>query len=197
MMKKMIVITGIDGTGKSTLIKTILDTGFKAKEITIWDAMDPSVFQSKKQVGQFLSSLNSNARLLFLSHALVQAYEKAKQSDHEILIFNAYYFKYFASERVYGADKNLIASLISFFPKPDLVIELVLDEELCFERKNEVTAYECGFQQPDKESFIRFQSSVIKQWNEFDKTSWLTVSSLESPSSVAEKCLLEIEKRCS
>ena len=195
-MKKLIVITGADGTGKSTLIKTVLSSGIKAKEASIWDAMDPAIFQSKKQIDDYLKSLLINARLLFLSHAIIQSYEKALKSDIEIVLFNAYYYKYFASELSFGANPILVQSLIDFFPKPDLVIELILDVEKCYERKKSVTNYECGFNEPNKDSFIRFQTSARAQWNFFDTSFWKQFSTMESPGELSNKCIQNIEELC-
>ena len=104
---KLIAITGTDGTGKSTLCRNLCAKYSTFKEVSIWDAMSGSLFHSKKDIDEYLCSLSANARLLFLSHALIQALDMAGKSKVEVLLLNGYYYKYFASELALGADLEL------------------------------------------------------------------------------------------
>lgn len=175
-MKKMIAITGADGTGKSTLIERLVSDNQGFVEVSIWDAMDRNLFHSKGDIDNYLCSLTSNARLLFLAHALIQGLEKARASSAKILILNAYYYKYFASELALGADPKLVQQLISFFPQPDLVLKLETSEEIAFGRKERLSQYECGVQAPTQENFVEFQKRALAKWSFYDQSNWAIIS---------------------
>ncbi|MDO7613673.1 MAG: hypothetical protein MUQ75_05485, partial [Crocinitomicaceae bacterium] len=168
MKQKMIVVTGTDGSGKSTVINSIIHSGIEAHVISIWDAMDDNLFPSRSDVDQYLCKLTSNARLLFLAHALHHAMVKA-QSSNKTLLFNGYYYKYFASELVLEADSMLVNQLMALFPLPDLVIKLEVDYETAFKRKQSLSSYECGLQAPSETSFKEFQRLAAKSWSHFDQ----------------------------
>jgi len=192
-MKKMIAITGADGTGKSTLSEYLCHCKSNFQEVSIWDAMDSNLFHSKKDIDNYLCSLEPNARLLFLSHALEQALAKGKASEAEVLVLNGYYYKYFASEMALGADKDLAHKLISFFPAPNLVIKLEATEEIAFSRKEKLSRYECGTQSAIESNFVSFQKKVSNEWGSFDQTHWKFISSDFPKETVFSKALELIE----
>ena len=179
MKQKMIVVTGTDGSGKSTLIDSIIHAGIDAHVISIWDAMDENLFPSKKDVDQYLCKLTSKARLFFLAHALHHAMEKAQLSN-KTLLFNGYYYKYFASELALGAEPDLISHLMTLFPNPDLVIYLEVDIDTAFQRKVILSRYECGLQAPSESSFREFQRMATKSWAHFDQSNWIVLDGLQS-----------------
>ena len=176
-MMKMIAITGADGTGKSTLCKNLCAKYPNFKEVSIWDAMDESLFQTKKEIDAYLCSLSANARLLFLSHALIQALDKAKKSGAEVLLLNGFYYKYFASEIALGADLALVKSMIEILPKPNLVIELSINSDVSFTRKDKLSRYECGLESPSSETFTAFQEKVLNAFQIYDRSDWKLISS--------------------
>ena len=145
-MKKLFCITGMDGVGKSTLINR-LTTEFSSCFVSdIWDLMKSPTksipFKSKKDVDDFLCTLTPDSRLLFLAHALKYSIDTALSSENEIIIVNAYYYKYFASEIALGANQELAKSLQNCFSKPDVIIELVLPVKEIVKRKSSFSRYE-------------------------------------------------------
>jgi len=188
MKQKMIVVTGTDGSGKSTLIDSIIHAGIDAHVISIWDAMDENLFPSKKDVDQYLCKLTSNARLFFLAHALHHAMEKAQLSN-KILLFNGYYYKYFASELALGADTKLIDQLIALFPIPSIVIKLDVTIDTAFKRKQSLSSYECGLQTPSESSFREFQRMATKSWTHFDQSKWKVLDGLQSKEEILTQSL--------
>ena len=174
---RIIAITGADGTGKSTLCRKLCIEYPHFREVSIWDAMEGSLFHSKKDIDNYLCSLSSNARLLFLSHALIQALELGINSRADVLLINGYYYKYFASELALNADPELVDMMIATFPAPDLAIELVGDIKTNFSRKDKLSRYECGLQTPSLETFKGFQKKVIANFQTFDRKGWITISS--------------------
>lgn len=190
---RLIAITGTDGTGKSTLCRNLCAKYATFKEVSIWDAMNGSLFHSKKDIDNYLCSLSANARLLFLSHALIQALDLAKKSRAEVLLLNGYYYKYFASELALGADKELVKKMIGIFTKPEINIELSGDPKVTFSRKEKLSRYECGLQVPSMETFQEFQKRVLVEWGFFDRSEWNIISSEDSIDEVFNNCIKMID----
>ncbi|UKN00245.1 hypothetical protein K6119_10920 [Paracrocinitomix mangrovi] len=189
MMQKLIVVTGKDGSGKSTLVDGIAQLYPEFHVASIWDAMKFGLFQSKKDIDDYLCKLSADARLLFLSHALEQSIEIAKESKADTVLMNAYYYKYFASELTLGASENLVKSLIEFFPKADLVINLEIEEELALSRKQSLSKYECGVQEQSDKAFLSFQKLAGKQWSFFDQSTWYNINAISSIEEIKNKAL--------
>ncbi|HTL83286.1 MAG TPA: hypothetical protein VL651_16340 [Bacteroidia bacterium] len=190
--KKLICITGADGTGKSTLIKNLVGHYHHAQQATIWDGLnaEQKQFGSKKEVDEYLCSLSPAERTLFLAHALHYSTDKAMASSASVIFLNAYWYKYFASELALGADEQLIFSEVKKFPEPDLVIELQLPVEKCAERKEKYSRYECGLAElPGKETFLAFQEQTKAQWNKFRKTEWKTIDASHSIEEIKNKAI--------
>lgn len=186
---KIIAITGTDGTGKSTLCRNLCSKYPDFREVSIWDAMEGSLFHTKKDIDTYLCSLSSNARLLFLSHALIQSLDMARNSGASTLLLNGYYYKYFASELALGADTTLVNKMIEAFPVPDLIIELIGDPDISFERKDKLSRYECGLQTPSFETFQEFQKKVVTIFQNFDRSKWKSISSKLSIDEVFNACI--------
>jgi dTMP kinase len=188
-MMKIIAITGTDGTGKSTLCSNLCVKYPNFREVSIWDAMNGSLFHTKKDIDTYLCSLSPNARLLFLSHALMQAFDIAQKSEVQVLLLNGYYYKYFASELALGADQSLVNKMMATFPVPDLIIELVGTPEVSFARKEKLSRYECGLENPSFAAFQAFQKKVIAEFQAFDRSDWKTISSELPIDRVFKECL--------
>jgi dTMP kinase len=192
MDKKLICITGIDGTGKSTLIKGIMNHFSHFYLASIWDLMASQAkglpFKSKNEIDEFLCSLTPDSRLLFLSHCLKYAMDIAFENSANTILIDSYYYKYFATEKALGASEQLIYALVEAFPKPEIVIELLLPVELASQRKNSYSRYECGLDSmPGISSFIAFQNRTLLEWEWIDKTNWFKIDANQP----AEKILNE------
>ncbi|MBN1182876.1 MAG: hypothetical protein JXB49_11350 [Bacteroidales bacterium] len=187
-MKKTICITGMDGTGKSTLIKSLAALYPSCYIATIWDLMTSQnkgiPFNSKKDIDDFLCGLTPDSRLLFLAHAMKYSIDKALESYCEVVIIDSYYYKYFAMEKALGANVRLIESLIESFPIPDIVLELVLPIDVAFERKTKFSNYECGLF-TDVSHFKSFQAKVFEAWEMYDRDgNWHMINARKNPDEV-------------
>jgi len=185
-LKKIICITGADGTGKSTLIKKLSKEFPDAYVATIWDLFsaseNTSLFKSKTDIDNYICSLTPNSRTLFLMHALKFSVDKALSGNFDLIILDSYYYKYLSSELALGADKELVKNLIEIFPEPDLTVELSLSVEKASKRKEKYSRYECGLSKnATKENFLKFQKKINeKQFNLTDKKAIIINSELSS-----------------
>ena len=160
----------MDGVGKNSVIDALLEQFPKAINAEIWQPMyeKSSPFSSKQAVDDYLCSLSPEARSLFLAHALLESTQQALNSEAALVFLNAYYFKYFASERTLGASSNFIKNLISNFPKPDLVIQITCNPEIVVQRKKRFSRYECGCAATGNATdFVEFQAKTAENWSEF------------------------------
>jgi thymidylate kinase len=194
MKKKLICITGLDGVGKSTLIKSVQENYLSVYLANIWDLLNSETgglpFKSKCEVDEFLCSLTPDSRLLFLAHAMKYSIDMAFKSNKKIILIDSYYYKYFAAELALGAKKELVSSLIGTFPKPDIVVELVLSVQEASCRKENYSRYECGLaNNPARETFVAFQNKVFQEWLIFDRYHWHRVDAKQPIDKVVSDAL--------
>jgi len=195
--KKLICITGADGTGKSTVVESLSKLYPHAAISEIWDAMkqkEVQLFSSKNAVDEYLCSLTPNSRLLFLAHALRYSIDKCFESNAEIILINSYYYKYFASELALGADPELVKQLIGQFPKPDYVFHLALSPQECVKRKTKLSRYECGAKNVvSPADFINFQNHALTKWEMFDQRGWIQIDTSSPIDSVLNEINLKMK----
>lgn len=191
-MKKLVCITGMDGTGKSTLIGLLATAYPQAHIANIWDLLDSGEqslpFKSKRDIDAFLCALTPDSRLLFLTHALKYSVDVAFASQKKLVIANAYFYKYFATELALGAEPKLVRALQESFPEPDLVVELALPLKEAAGRKTILSRYECGLANPpNTASFLAFQEKASAEWAGFDSPNWHPLDARQSPQALFEK----------
>jgi len=196
-MGKLICITGIDGSGKDTLINLLKDKLESVVVADIWDSFNDKngtqLFSSKKEIDSYLCSLTPGSRLLFLSHALKYSIDKALLSDVDYILFNAYYYKYFANEISLGADLKLVDDLIKVFPKPDMIFKINIDVELAAKRKQKLSRYECGAKEKaDMESFIDAQKRAEKEWSHFQIDNLINLDARKTPEELLNEMMNSI-----
>lgn len=170
---KLVCVTGIDGSGKSTLIAELKKEFPKARVVTIWDMMrNPdfskvSLFRESKDVDTYLSLLKPPARTFFLFHCMSEAIQSALKENHDLILIDAYWYKYGASEIASGGSPSLILNMGEAFPKPDFIFFLDLDSSDALARKGQYSGYECGYH-PERaaEGFVNFQGASYQKLKE-------------------------------
>lgn len=198
--KKLICITGPDGSGKSTLIDGLLVHFPNSKKLGIWDAVAASpikLFESKAAIDDYLCGLSPAARTFFLTHALQESMKGIQNGQETIIFLDSYYYKYYCSELALGTSMEIIQSVSGHFMKPDLVVLLNLDTEICASRKTKFTRYECGLAlEPDVKAFIEFQKKCIENWSFFQEDTWVTIDANNTAEKMLETTIKNIAILC-
>ena len=192
MMKKLICVTGIDGSGKSTLIEQLHERLPNSCIANVWQSLESSqtLFKSKDEIFQYLIGLTPDSRIYYLSHAIKYGMQKAEESGADIILIDGYVYKYFGPELVLGANEELVNQMISSFPMPDKVICLELDPSISFQRKDQVTAYECGFNnEVNEKTYTNFQNSIISKRAFFKTDDWEFIDSELGIENAVDKAL--------
>ncbi len=198
-IKKLVCITGMDGTGKSTLVDLLQHAFPVAQTCNIWDLLDSGEqslpFKSKRDIDRFLCALTPDSRLLFLAHALKYSVDTAFVREQTLIIANGYCYKYFATELALGAQPELVFAILASFPQPDLVIELVLPPAEAAKRKTVLSRYECGLDTtPNQTAFVAFQEKALAQWTGFKRSNWQVLDARQSIEKILEKAIALIHQ---
>ena len=127
-------VTGPDGSGKSTQVAAV--AGWLRKEghsvaiSQIWDPMlDPAfagraLFDSPAKADAYLELLDSTSRMYFLCHALQESLVRARARETDVVLLNAYWYKYHAVEVAHGGDAPTLRTINSVLPEPDVTFYL-------------------------------------------------------------------------
>lgn len=192
-MRKIICITGPDGSGKSSLISSLTNENEYFYVASVWDILKDDVtgilFSSKMNVDEYLCSLTPDSRLLFLAHAMKYSIDKALNAQKHIVI-DSYYYKYFASELALGASNELVQSLKALFIEPQVTIFLQADPSVTVARKAVYSRYECGLLcTPNEQAFFDFQFKTHEYWNLFISQNWHIINAHKPEGEVLNEVL--------
>lgn len=199
IQQQIICVTGIDGSGKSTVVKALSEYYPSVYVAEIWDLLrvpDSGLqFGSKNDIDNFLCTLTPDSRLLFLMHALKYTTDKALESNANLLIFNAYYYKYIATELALGADYDLARTLMDFFPLPNVIFQLNLEIETAAQRKQTFSRYECGLvENPTETDFILHQQKAQRYWKIFLKKNWYKIDATQKTETILNTIIEKIQR---
>lgn len=164
-MNKLIVVTGPDGSGKSTLIEGIFQQNKCFHVASVWDCLIDIPNLNKQNIQDYLEKISPEARTLFIHHALVQSLNLAIKSNKPIL-FDSYSYKYFVSQKIIG-DSTYAHRLLEM-PKPDLILYLASSPLTALERKKKIgfSGYETHFKEEKENSFLQLQTAAAIHWLE-------------------------------
>lgn len=202
---RLVCVTGPDGSGKTTQITRLAERlerreGRKVSVVTIWDMLlDPKTqplvpFEDPAQVDRFLGVLSPTARSLFLFSCLAQALDLARERDPDLLLVNAYWYKYYATEVAHGASRAMLDAVVSVFPKPDLVLYLDVSPEESLRRKARPSRYESGFpKEPSTEGYIRFQTRAHEVLADLKASlSFVELNGAETPDALTDQIVARL-----
>jgi thymidylate kinase len=84
------------------------------------------------------------------------ALERAWDSRTNVLLLNAYWYKYFATEVAHGGDPAQLRRLAAGFPEPNVTFYLSVRPQDALARKTDRSDYESGYSEDDQK-FVDFQ----------------------------------------
>lgn len=200
----LVVITGPDGSGKSTACQTVselFESRYGQSRIAVaspWDAA-PELFASPINAHNYLNSLDGPARALFILSGIQSALRLAKRKAPQVILFDSYWYKYVVCEIARGASNAWLFEVVKLFPQPDLVVYLEITPKDAAMRKISIKHYESGISTgtPELEHFIDFQTQLQPVWQQVEARtgSWKHLSALSSKNQIAQQILKEISKK--
>ena len=155
-MMKTICITGLDGSGKSTQAKLLQKHLENALIVSVWDIIkrqefkDWTIYLNPPPVEQYVMNLSPLSRTLFIFHAFNEAYQRALQSEADWLIFDGYWYKYWAVEQAMGSPAELSAFFSKQYLVPDYTFYMDIPVDDILSRKKQLSVYESA---NDKNAF--------------------------------------------
>ncbi|MBL8879033.1 MAG: dTMP kinase [Phycisphaerales bacterium] len=174
---KLIVVEGTDGVGRSTQIADLrawLEVQGYAVAETGWTR--------SKLVGKTIDEAKSGHELSPLTYTLLYACDFADRLEKEIIpalragyvvLADRYIYTAMARSVVRGLEPAYVRSLISFAPKPDLVVYLRVDVNTLARRvllSSGINYWEAGKDRHPGldiyDSFMAYQSQIL---NEFER----------------------------
>ncbi len=161
---KLIVLTGIDGSGKTSILKRL--SLHPERYLIIPEKKDTikSSFniRKNKRLGKIVQSLPSKTRALFIASGIFIEYEAIilpSLLSGKVVICNSYYYNIYAKEKIYGKADKILYEFLSSLRKPDFIIFIDIPPEKAYERKTYLNPYEY-IGKPNKYNFSKFQREV-------------------------------------
>ena len=162
---KTIVITGVDGSGKTTQVNLLKKVLPNVNTMSVWDIVanpeykEWSIYNGfPPQVEKYVMQLPPLSRTFFIFHAFDFAYKKAMEKEVDYLILDGYWYKYLSVELAMGTNDGILDFLIDLYEEPDLTFYLDLPISKIKERKPVISQYESGTKEGiDYDNFLKIQ----------------------------------------
>ncbi len=169
-LSKFVVICGIDGSGKTSLLKNIANH-FPNWYISHWTQLGhvdeqgwSGVFRLGSHPADYIHMLSPMRRALFIATIVWSEFEeliKPRLENGSFVISDSYYYKFLAKEKVYNQTDSVFYKMLDMLPNPDYIIMIDIDPIIACNRKTEFTSYETIGSSLDER--INFQSVVRQQ----------------------------------
>jgi thymidylate kinase len=212
---RLVAVTGPDGTGKSTLVASVVARlGMQggggtpggrspdqkgdwpsAATVQVWDALVGLLPQA--DAVRYLGRIGDRSRALLLLHAASRALDLAHERRVELIVLDGYWYKYAVSEIEQGAPPELFAACETAFPRPDVVFALDLPVDEALRRKRATSAYERGLGRhgdSEDDAFVAFQTRLRDRWAALEARvgPWVHLSSTDPPEVLVDAVLARI-----
>ncbi|HNV68905.1 MAG TPA: hypothetical protein PKO06_04345 [Candidatus Ozemobacteraceae bacterium] len=205
-MPPMICLTGIDGCGKSTHLRTLTERlqqhlGEQIPVLSVWDISRLPRYRAhpliadRETLYQYLGSLHGGARGLFILHALRESLDNILDAHPRLILVDGYWYKYLLTEILHDPGCEWLYDCAVAFPRPIGTVLLDLPAEASFQRKPALTPYECGFARPGPDTFIPFQNRLRAALQEMARRErWPVIDADRPVFAVAEQIWTQVEK---
>jgi len=138
---KLIVLEGIDGAGKTTVAKALVDElkrkGFNA--LYTYEPFDKELISILNKKGSALGGIFEALIMAADRYSHIECLVKPALRDGMIVIMDRYYYSSLAYQGAHGVPLEWIRTLNSFALQPDLAIYLDVPEEVGLQRKRSST----------------------------------------------------------
>ncbi|WP_216906857.1 aminotransferase class III-fold pyridoxal phosphate-dependent enzyme [Nocardia noduli] len=201
--KRLICIAGADGSGKTTQVARIAAEfeaqGQSVAAVTIWDAfLDPKVssklpWRNPSEIYGYLKILSPLSRAHFLFHAMQLSFDLASARGVDIMLANAYWYKYYATEVAHGGDPTVLRQLTAGFPEPDRTFYLTLSPQDALGRKQLRSDYESGY--GDEKAFLDFQQQSHEALEALSsELGWVRLDGTDAPAAITKDILAQLRE---
>src|SRR5574341_2377533 len=173
---KLIVVEGIDGSGKSTQLR-LLEKWFQSKDTSVFF----TVWNSSETVRRITSKGKRKGRLTPITFSLLHATDFADRYERHVLpllhagyvvLADRYIYTAFARDTVRGCHPKWVRQMYDFAAKPDIAFYFRVPVDIAFDRivKNrpKLKYYEAGMDlnlsNDPYESYRIFQGRIVDQY---------------------------------
>jgi dTMP kinase len=177
MTGKLIVVEGIDGSGKSTQVR-LLEKWFRSREVPVF----LTEWNSSDTVKQITSKGKKKGTLTPITFSLLHATDFADRYERNILpllhagyvvLADRYIYTAYARDIVRGCNPEWVKKVYEFAVKPDLTFYFSVHVDIAVQRilsgRPKLKYYEAGMDlnlsNDPYESYRIFQARIIDQYN--------------------------------
>jgi thymidylate kinase len=196
----LIVLLGIDGAGKSSILRSIRKKGFY---VGSWHGLSQvkELAHLKKHLNnprETIQHLGPYSRALFVASIVFAEYEYLLMpllDRGEIVVCDSYYYRFYAKEEIYGKSHPILFDLLRTLPPAYKIIRLNISPEEAFIRIGKPQKYEF-YSTPHKEDFVSFQTRVMQKT--MDLTSsipYREINATRSPEEITDDIIAAINER--
>lgn len=184
---KLIVVEGIDGSGKSTQLR-LLEKWFQSKDTSVF----LTEWNSSETVRRITSKGKRKGRLTPITFSLLHATDFADRYERNILpllhagyivLADRYIYTAYARDIVRGCNPGWVRKVYEFAVKPDIVFYFKVPVDIAVERilsgRPKLKYYEAGMDlnlsNDPYESYRIFQSRIIDQYDSLASSENFTI----------------------
>lgn len=167
MRGKFVVMIGMDGSGKSTVLQSLIERGLKVADWKDLREYEEISYSAPEEPHTIRNRLKPLSRSLFVASHIVAEYEYLIEpiiNKGISIVLDSYYYRSLAKEAIYGKNDPIFHTICTSLPQPDYIIDLKVDPEIAFERKVKARAGTLGvsefYHEPTLSDFINFQKRV-------------------------------------
>jgi len=196
--KNLIVLLGIDGSGKTTILMKLKEMGFC---VSSWKLLDStpnqalygsSEFSTIQYIrglphGNYVDNLGPFSRAAFILSLIFAEYEfiiRPHLDAHRQVITDTYYIRPLAKELVRKKSSLTVIKSLTQLPHPRLVVYLRITPETAFYRKRGKVSQHEVVHEKTLSDFVSFQTSVDKMCKKLIKG--MNIVSIDASKSVDE-----------
>ncbi|WP_280502658.1 dTMP kinase, partial [Nocardia farcinica] len=129
----------------------------------------------------------------FLFHAMQLSLDLAAARGADIVLANAYWYKFYATEVAHGRDPAVLRQLTAGFPEPDRTFYLAVSPADALGRKRMRSDYESGY--GDEQAFLDFQQRSHEALDALShELGWVRLDGTAPPADLTSAVLAQLRE---